>query len=91
VNGAAGAGTNTGRRGLLSGFGCAIRLLLCAAGTSEIRDNAKPANADRAFFCSELGARCFELAGAPVVKAQLRSPLRATFESRALSCISASS
>jgi hypothetical protein len=31
-------------------------------------DNAKPENADNAFFCSELVARCFELAGAPVVE-----------------------
>jgi hypothetical protein len=53
---------------LLAGFGCSISLLLCAAGTAEIRDNAKPENADRAFFCSELVARCFELAGAPVVE-----------------------
>jgi hypothetical protein len=66
--GAAGSGTNTGRGGLLAGFGCSISLAFCAAGAAEIRDNAKPENADKAFFCSELVARCFELAGAPVVQ-----------------------
>jgi hypothetical protein len=66
--GAAGSGTTTGRGGLLAGFGCSISLAFCAIGTAEVRDNAKPANADKAFFCSELVARCFELAGAPVVE-----------------------
>jgi phosphate/sulfate permease len=66
--GAAGSGTNTGRGALLAGLGCSISLLFCAAGTAEVRENAKPENADRAFFCSELVARCFELAGAPVVE-----------------------
>jgi hypothetical protein len=66
--GAAGSGTNTGRGGLLAGLGCSISLLFCAAGIAEIRDNAKPEKADKAFFCSELVARVFELAGAPVVE-----------------------
>jgi hypothetical protein len=66
--GAAGSGTNTGRGGLLAGLGCSISLAFCAAGSAEIRDNAKPENADKAFFCSELVARVFELAGAPVVE-----------------------
>jgi uncharacterized protein YycO len=66
--GAAGSGTNTGRGGMLAGFGCSISLMLCAAGTAEVANNATPANADKAFFCSELVARCFELAGAPVVE-----------------------
>jgi hypothetical protein len=66
--GAAGSGTNTGRGALLAGFGCSISLSFCAAGTAEIRTNAKPGNADKAFFCSELVARVYELAGAPVVE-----------------------
>jgi uncharacterized protein YycO len=66
--GAAGSGTNTARGGLLAGFGCSISLMLCGAAAYEVADNAKPKNADKAFFCSELVARCFELAGAPVVE-----------------------
>jgi hypothetical protein len=38
--GAAGSGTNTGRGGLLAGFGCSISLMLCAAGTAEVQNNA---------------------------------------------------
>jgi len=66
--GAAGSGTNTGRGALLASLGCAISLLFCAVGAAEVANNAKPANADRAFFCSELVARVFELAGAPVLE-----------------------
>jgi len=33
-----------------------------------VADNARPDNADRAFFCSELVARVFELAGAPLLE-----------------------
>lgn len=66
--GAAGSGTNTGRGSVLAGFGCSISLLFCAAGAAAARDNAKPENADKSFFCSELVARVFEMAGAPVVE-----------------------
>lgn len=67
--GAAGAGVATGSRGaLLAGYGCAVYLPLCAFAGGSVMDNAKPENADKAFFCSELVARCFELAGAPVVE-----------------------
>lgn len=65
--GAAGSGTSLGRGSLLAAFGCGITLGLCALGIAGMADNAKPANADRAFFCSELVARVFELAGAPVL------------------------
>ena len=65
--GAAGSGTSLGRGSMLAAFGCGITLGLCAVGIAGMADNAKPANADRAFFCSELVARVFELAGAPVV------------------------
>jgi hypothetical protein len=66
--GAAGSGTNTGRGGLLAGFGCSISLMFCGAATAGVLNNAKPQNADKAFFCSELVARVFEMAGAPVVE-----------------------
>lgn len=67
--GAAGAGVATGSKGaVLAGFGCAVYLPLCALAGGSVADNAKPENADKAFFCSELVARCFELAGAPVVQ-----------------------
>lgn len=66
--GAAGSGTSMGRGSLLAAFGCGIALGLCAVGVVGVADNAKPANADRAFFCSELVARVFELAGAPVLE-----------------------
>lgn len=66
--GAAGAGVATGSKGaLLAGFGCQIYLPICALAGGSMANNARPANADSAFFCSELVARCFELAGAPVV------------------------
>lgn len=66
--GAAGSGTSLGRGSLLAAFGCGITLGLCVVGIVGMGDNAKPANADRAFFCSELVARVFELAGASVVE-----------------------
>ncbi len=67
--GAAGAGVATGSKGaVLAGFGCQVYLPLCALAGGSVLDNAKPENADKAFFCSELVARCFELAGAPVVE-----------------------
>jgi hypothetical protein len=71
--GAAGAGVATGSKGAaLTGFGCAIYLPFCAvaggAATGAVMNNASAENADTAFFCSELVARCFELAGAPIVE-----------------------
>jgi len=66
--GAAGSGTSLGRGSLLAAFGCGITLGLCTVAIAAMADKAKPGNADRAFFCSELVARVFELAGAPVVE-----------------------
>ncbi len=67
--GAAGAGVATGSKGaLLAGFGCQVYLPFCAIAAGTVMDNAKPENADKAFFCSELVARVFELAAAPVVE-----------------------
>jgi hypothetical protein len=68
VVGAAGSGTNTRRGGLLAALGCGISLGFCGAGTAGVVNNARPENADRAFFCSELVARVFELAGAPILE-----------------------
>lgn len=66
--GAAGAGVYT-RRGLALGMvACRVMLPFCPVATILGADNAKPENADNAFFCSELVARCFELAGVPVVE-----------------------
>jgi uncharacterized protein YycO len=67
--GAAGSGTSTVRGGLLASIACTISLDFCPIGIAGVAANAAPANADKAFFCSELVARCFELAGAPVVDA----------------------
>jgi uncharacterized protein YycO len=66
--GAAGSGTSLARGGLLASMGCGISLIFCAAGTAGVTNNARPGVADRAFFCSELVARVFELAGAPLVE-----------------------
>jgi hypothetical protein len=65
--GAAGSGAAIGRGTVLAGVGCMLSLRLCALGVLGVGDNARPENADTAFFCSELVARCFELAGAPLV------------------------
>lgn len=64
--GAAGSGIATKRGGLLAATACGISLVGCHIGTSEIAKNARKENADKAFFCSELVARLFELAGAPI-------------------------
>jgi hypothetical protein len=66
--GAAGSGTSLARGGLLAAFGCGISLMFCGVGTAGVVNNARPEVADRAFFCSELVARVFELAGAPILE-----------------------
>jgi cell wall-associated NlpC family hydrolase len=62
-------GSLKGRRGKLMYIGaCAIvGALPCAGGRKAIKDNATPEHADEKFFCSELVARAFEKAGAPIV------------------------
>lgn len=50
--------------------------ILCARSLG-VGDNARPENADKAFFCSELVARCFELAGRPSSPRSRRSRARA--------------
>ncbi|CAA6823569.1 MAG: Unknown protein [uncultured Thiotrichaceae bacterium] len=64
--GAAGAGTTHRRGRTLSTIGCILNPLLCSAAATAVARNASPAQADTAFFCSELIARVFELAGAPI-------------------------
>jgi uncharacterized protein YycO len=64
--GAAGSGMTTNRGALLGIGGCFISPLGCAIGQAEIYNNARDANKDTKFFCSELVARAFELAGVPI-------------------------
>jgi len=64
--GAAGSGVTTRRGGVLAAIACSVSRVACGIGASEVMQNALPQNADRAFFCSELVARVFELAGAPI-------------------------
>lgn len=64
--GAAGSGTATRRGRLLASAGCGINLVACGLGAYRVARNASSGQADQAFFCSELVARVFELAGAPI-------------------------
>lgn len=68
--GAAGSGMTSRRvrAGIIAG--CIISPVACAAagaGAREVANNASDANRDNLFFCSELVARAFELAGVPIV------------------------
>lgn len=66
--GAVSSGVYT-RRGLALGTAaCRVMLPFCPVATIAGAHNARPDKADAAFFCSELVARCFELAGAPIVE-----------------------
>jgi uncharacterized protein YycO len=58
-----------GKRGIMISItGCGLAgPLACTGGWVAARNNAKPENADNAFFCSELVARAFEMAGARLV------------------------
>jgi uncharacterized protein YycO len=64
--GAVGSGMATKRGSVLASAACSISLVGCLAGKSAIDQNAREEKADQAFFCSELVARIFELAGAPI-------------------------
>ena len=64
--GAAGSGTATNRGRALAIIACSLSWIACGAGASAVARNASPSQADKAFFCSELIARVFELAGAPI-------------------------
>jgi hypothetical protein len=66
--GAAGAGVKSSRGGrAIAQGGCVISPLGCHFGDRAIKENAKPENADKKFFCSELVTRAFELACAPLL------------------------
>jgi uncharacterized protein YycO len=62
-------GSLKGRRGNLIYIGaCVIAgALPCIGGRKAIKENATPEHADEKFFCSELVARAFEKAEAPIV------------------------
>lgn len=65
--GAAGSGMTTRRGAVINGLGVVISPLGSAIGQATILNNAREANRDTRFFCSELVARAFELAGVPIV------------------------
>ena len=68
--GAAGAGVNSSNGFKIAVAGCIFSPTACAAGGTVIENNARPSNADKAFFCSELVSRAFELAGVKLVNAK---------------------
>lgn len=72
--GAAGSGMTAKRAQAGVAAGCILSPLLCAGGgiifSRQVADNASEENRDKMFFCSELVARAFELAGAPIVDGQ---------------------
>lgn len=66
--GAVGAGMTRGKRGFVNRLGlCVISTTACSAADSAKIINASPRIRDTKFFCSELVARSFELAGVPIV------------------------
>jgi hypothetical protein len=65
--GAMGSGAVSGRGRLIAGAGCLLSLAACGSGAAAVLRNASPDRADDAFFCSELVARVFEIARAPLV------------------------
>jgi uncharacterized protein YycO len=68
VIGAVGSGATLGRGKLFAGVGCLIALRTCGVASAEVLRNASATERDKAFFCSELVARAFELAGVPIVE-----------------------
>jgi uncharacterized protein YycO len=67
--GAIGAGVSSKRGGTLASASCIVNPIIlagCAVGAGAVANNASKKNADKAFFCSELVARVFELAGVPI-------------------------
>jgi hypothetical protein len=65
--GAAGAGVNSSNGSMIAAGVCKISVVGCVAGGIAIKNNAGAENADKAFFCSELVVRAFELAGVKLV------------------------
>jgi hypothetical protein len=70
ATGAAGSGMMNKRGLLLGATGCMLSPVGCAIGEAEILSNASDKNKDKKFFCSELVARAFELAGVPIADGQ---------------------
>jgi uncharacterized protein YycO len=68
--GAAGAGVNSSNGTKIAVAGCILSAAACIGGAGAITNNARSKNADEAFFCSELVARAFELAGVKLVDAK---------------------
>ncbi len=68
--GAAGAGMSNTRGKLISAAIAAATPLASAATQASIALNASNARRDTAFFCSELVARAYQLAGIPIVNEQ---------------------
>lgn len=72
--GAAGSGMTAKRARAGVVAGCILSPLACAGGgivlSRQISENAKDENKDKMFFCSELVARAYELAGVPIVDGQ---------------------
>lgn len=66
--GAIGSGMNGKRGGLASGVACSlIGVVGCSYSSYKVWRNSHSDQRDTAFFCSELVARCFELADMPIV------------------------
>ena len=69
--GAAGSGMTSKRVRVGVAAGCIISPIACTAANTEfsrrVAENANEENRDKMFFCSELVARAFELAGVPIV------------------------
>jgi hypothetical protein len=87
--GAAGSGMlgNT-RNKIIAGAGCTLSLAACGFVFKEIAENAKDENADKMFFCSELVARAFSVAGFPIVNGKATNMIpQMVFTSSALSYV----
>lgn len=66
--GAGGAGLAHKRGKLAGAAACAMSPAICVYGAYKVSQNASDKNKDKKFFCSELAARCFELASVPISK-----------------------
>jgi hypothetical protein len=87
--GAAGSGMmGSSRNMILAGAGCTLSIMACGFLLTQIAENAKDENADKAFFCSELVARAFSVAGFPIVNGKATNMIpQMVFTSSALSYV----
>jgi hypothetical protein len=67
---------------------CRVNVVGCLAVGAAVQYNATPSQRDLQFFCSELVARAFELAGVPLLEeeASFANP-REIFECKTLRCV----